>query len=396
MGTWGDGLIEGDGGYYKIYRNNTLVISEVKTEFSKEEYVFCSEDVHCSNYNCTTTYGATPTCNQGTKMCQCTCKDEDFKLKIELKTDAFPSDTNWTLTTSTGKTFNKTKFKANTKYVDEYCLVDGQNNFEIIDTWGDGLIVGDEGGYYKMYRDNTVVISEVKTAFSKQEYVFCSANDHCSDKSCTTGSTPTCNQGTKMCECICEDGNFKLNIELETDKFPQDEKHLNHLRQEWSLTTSTGETINKTKVKFYPNALYKDEYCLVDGNFTITDKFGDGLIEGEGGYYKIYTDSTLVISEENTEFSKEEYYFCSANDHCSDKSCTTGSTPTCNQGTKMCQCTCKDEEFKLKIELKTDAFPEDTDWTLTTSTGKTFNKTEFEFEANKLYKDEYCLVHGNF
>merc|ERR1712151_182488 len=253
-------------------------------------------------------------------MCECTCEDEEFKWKIELKTDDYPGDTNWTLTTSTGETINKNTFEADTLYIDEYCLVDGNftitvdgknnftnnstNNFTIIDIYDDDF----EGGYYKIYTDNTLVISEENTEFSKEEYYFCSTKNHCSHVNCTDAPA-FCNKGTKMCQCTCKDEEFKLKIELKTDKYPQD--------TDWTLTTSTGQIIAQ-KNTFEEYTEYVDEYCLVDGNFTITDKYGDGLNQGLGGYYNISVNNKLVISEVKTAFSKQEYVFCSVDDHCSD------------------------------------------------------------------------------
>jgi len=97
-----------------------------------------------------------------------------------------------------------------------------------------------------------------------------------------------CRAQDEFAPCVGTD--VKITVEFKTDNFPGESS--------WTISQTCGSGFSKSSDGFTEtNTVNIDNYCTSDGEFmfTITDSFGDGL--SNPGYYKIYKDDVLQMSE---------------------------------------------------------------------------------------------------
>ena len=209
------------------------------------------------------------------------CPAGEFELQIDIKTDDWPKDTDWTVTDSTGSLVMAggdydTNF---TVYSTTDCVPAGDYTFTITDSWANGMSAGGDG-YFKGYVNGELEFSGGGEFGVRDFRDFTGANP------CETDPPTT------PADCsACPVGEFKLQIDIMTDKFPRDTS--------WSVAYSTGSVVMsggdyETKFNLYS---YTD--CVQDGDYTfyIDDIFGDGICCNEGdGYFKGYVNGELEFS----------------------------------------------------------------------------------------------------
>lgn len=79
---------------------------------------------------------------------------------LTLITDNYGSETSWTLTDSSSSTlYSGSGYSSNTTYTESVCLDDGDYNFTINDSYGDGICCSYGSGSYNLVVDGTTVAS---------------------------------------------------------------------------------------------------------------------------------------------------------------------------------------------------------------------------------------------
>jgi hypothetical protein len=86
-------------------------------------------------------------------------------VTVELKTDDYPDETSWRITTVGGATLYQRNVFDNgqTVYRDDVCLQDTCYVFRLLDSYGDGFDSGPDG-YVKVFRDDSVILVRNTTA----------------------------------------------------------------------------------------------------------------------------------------------------------------------------------------------------------------------------------------
>jgi len=200
------------------------------------------------------------------------CPDE--YLEIHLLTDNFPYETSWTLTNKCSGEIQASvdaghyqgAFTANT---DLYCIPeDQQYEFEIFDSFGDGICCNGGVGRYRLKLKGEVVASGAE--FGSSEVA-------------TFGKCPPCT------------GDL-IDIVVLTDNWPGDTA--------WTLKNQgTGEIKASVLAGDYTegNSEKSHSYCFTEDDqkyeFEITDEFEDGICCFEGdGRYQVSLNGVIVSS----------------------------------------------------------------------------------------------------
>merc|ERR1712194_855767 len=209
------------------------------------------------------------------------CPESESEIKLELKTDFYVPESAWSVKNSAGVTVIERASNhypsANTDYSENYCITPGEYEFEITDSYGDGICCSYGSGYYKMYEGSTLLIEGGQFTHSEK-------------KSFTVGPAFS-----------CPESESEIKLELKTDFYVPESA--------WSVKNSAGVTVIERASNHYPSANtdYSENYCITPGEyvFEITDSWGDGICcVGGNGYYKMYEGSTLLI--EGGQFTHSE------------------------------------------------------------------------------------------
>jgi len=198
-------------------------------------------------------------------------------IKVDIKTDIYPRETSWTLTDMSsgdqiaagGGYTSMEKLYSTTKVVPEVSCF----QFEILDSYGDGVCCGQGDGYYQVYIDNSLKIEGGQ--FGKEE-------------------TKT------FGECGGEGGTI-IKVDIKTDIYPYETS--------WTLTDmSSGNQIAAGGGYTEAEKLYSTTKVVPVVScfqFEILDSYGDGICCEQGdGYYEVHVDNSLKIS--GGQFKKEE------------------------------------------------------------------------------------------
>ena len=161
-----------------------------------------------------------------------------------------------------------------------------------------------------------------------------------------------------------------LTLEVQTDEYPGD--------LSWYLAEATGDgtKVEQREAGSYTAAstMTTESFCLPNGDyvFNITDAYGDGMVyNGAAGFYMLYTSDGLhTLAWHSGEFGSEV---------------TALSLPITKRDSNCVQ-----------IEVLTDAYPEDSAWTLEDADGNLIGqRSAGSFtESHALYLDELCLPDG--
>jgi len=248
----------------------------------------------------------------------------------------------------------------------------------------------------------------------------------------TTPSTPpSCNPTsssvpTLFPDCSCEPGEFKFELELKTDFYPNETS--------WQIQDVNGGIFAQNPEYSEHFEIFIHDYCLPAGcyNFVIYDSFGDGLccgyynddffldyfgvedIDDFDGYYK---GSVYGWKEA---FDGGEFVFQAIENFCGEDLCpfathypsTSPSTtsrpsitistspsliPTSSSKPTFRDYSCGVGEFKFQLELKTDGRPQETSWQILDENGdiRYTNETAYNWnDSLTTFNDEYCLPVG--
>lgn len=178
----------------------------------------------------------------------------------------------------------------------------------------------------------------------------------------------------------CPSGQFAFDLELQTDNFGYETR--------WKIKSEASDsTVAKSIGLLRSNNFYQHDYCFDDGcyDFTITDAWNDGICCTYGqGYYKGYLYGN---TEGEPEFSGGE--FTSSRTH---RFCGRGSSPSAPTQSPTQQ-NCPSNETKIKINLLTDRFPQETSFTLE-GPGNNLLYDEKTFDKNTQYNYDRCFPVG--
>jgi hypothetical protein len=300
--------------------------------------------------------------------CPVGCDDTEADLTIVL--DNYPGETTWTLKNASGTTlYSGGPYSGAGSTVSEtFCLVDGCYDFQINDSYGDGICCGYGQGSYDITVNGQSEASG--GAFGSSELTnFCvggGAGPTCTDgvqngnetgvdcggpdcpacPSCTDGvqngnetgvdcggpdcpACPTCNDGIQngnetgvdcggpdcpACPVGCDDTEADLTIVL--DNYPGETT--------WTLKNASGTTLYSGGPYSGAGSTVSETFCLVDGcyDFQINDSYGDGICCGYGqGSYDITVNGQSEASG-GAFGSSELTNFCVGG----------GAGPTCTDG----------------------------------------------------------------
>jgi len=248
---------------------------------------------------------------------------------------------------------------------------------------------------------------------------------------------PTSSSAPTFYDCSCGVGEFKLELELKTNFYPEETS--------WKVKDENGEILvsesgyggQKDWLK-----IFNYEYCLPVGchDFVIDDSRGDGICCWSGsydddfdGYYKASLYGRKEVFNGGDFENQAIENFC-GEDVCpfathypstspsasSPPSISSSSTPSrtpsispslvpstspsvssiptsSSAPTTFPDCSCGVGEFKFELELRTDEWPTDTSWKIEDGNGEILHsESEYHWrdEKFKIFNYEYCLPVG--
>jgi len=214
------------------------------------------------------------------------CKlDSQVKVRLELQTDTFPSDTSWEFL---DRSRNATLMKAsNTKYsslnldIREVCLDRGEYEYTLYDTFGDGLCCNHGRGYYKIFyqRDDgswQLVVAGSQFESTEVHHIFI--------------------QDGRDFQLTCKPPQKKITFEIFTDQYGNDTS--------WEFKQLGGPIIATNERVYGAREVDSRDFCVDDSSLyelTIYDDYGDGMCCHYGkGHYKIIIDSDETLSGKET------------------------------------------------------------------------------------------------
>eukprot|EP00804_Cyclotella_cryptica_P013380 CCRYP_005146-RB/>CCRYP_005146-RB protein AED:0.04 eAED:0.04 QI:324/1/1/1/1/1/6/398/899 len=206
------------------------------------------------------------------------CSRSQNRIRIELLTDGFPSDTSWVFRTK-GEGHNRSdalllrskKYdKVSQSDVHEICLDHGTYEFIIKDEFSDGLCCQHGDGYYKISARSSSD-DEWKIVLAGAEFI--TKEIHHTFAVQKSGEV----------ELVCDYPKRKITIEIQTDNFGEDTS--------WQFRDRSGTVVARNERKYGRNEKDSRDLCLEDKSlyeFVVYDTYGDGMCCQFGkGYYKI-------------------------------------------------------------------------------------------------------------
>ena len=244
----------------------------------------------------------TPTSNND----QCPVNQELFTL--ELTTDNFGGETEWSLTeTSLGTELKKATrgtYAAKTDYTDGLCLQQGKSyKFTITDSFGDGICCKYGNGKFIGKLKGNVIFQG--GSFTKEwSQTFTVGNPATPTPAPVPSPTkqptpsptkpptkqPTPSPTTKPPTNAPVPQTSSIVVEIQTDYWAGETT--------WRLYSSSGQQLMEKSGYNTRFTTYVEAPIFVNKNqcvtFTILDTFGDGLIVGAMGGYKVKVDGVVV------------------------------------------------------------------------------------------------------
>lgn len=246
-----------------------------------------------------------------------TC-DGGSTFELNLKTDIYGGETTWTLSeqVSDNEVASGGPYESGfeTEYVETECINAGCYNFDIFDSFGDGICCGyGEGSYSISVNEN--VVGEGGEFGISESTEFC------------TG--PTISPSPTNSPTTCDVNNFELS--LNTDDYGSETT--------WTLNEQDSGDLVLSGGGYSSNTVYAVETCLNPGcyEFVIFDTYGDGLTYG-GGSYSVSIGGVVVVEGGDFGFS-ESTEFCTTSEICEDAQALIayqGNAYTCAQAAQEC------------------------------------------------------------
>ncbi len=111
------------------------------------------------------------------------CAPGYSQIRIELMTDNYPTETAYTVKDQNGTVlYSFAPSLAYTLYVDSFCVVTGSClNFEITDTYGDGICCTYGNGYYNLFLDGALMATGGSFLHSEKHHINCPPGTSCDD-----------------------------------------------------------------------------------------------------------------------------------------------------------------------------------------------------------------------
>lgn len=135
----------------------------------------------------------------------CKCAEDEMRVTVDLKTDTYPKETNWTISTCDGVELGMGSYKnSESQHTDSICVADYRAyRFQIYDTHGDGICCSYGQGNYQISIDGTQVVSATGDFGSSEAH---DLNGVCSENIVVSEPPIKCSSITRKQECggICE------------------------------------------------------------------------------------------------------------------------------------------------------------------------------------------------
>jgi len=258
-------------------------------------------------------------------------------VEIDVLTDWYPEETNWTLFDNCGLGIVKSRgdFENDFNlYKDSYCLPSLPYTFTIFDSYGDGFCCG---GYYTVRYDGVEVVSGVD--FDYDDTIQIGVNKECPTNAPTISEAPSAIPSTSVAPSFSAapsvsptfkpskapsqaaapcDGVY-VEIDVLTDWYPEETN--------WTLFDNCGLGIVKNQGDFENDFnLYRDSFCIpsLPYTFTIFDSFGDGICCG--GNYAVRYDEVEVVF--GGEFNYTDSTQINLNQECPTNASSTSAAPS--------------------------------------------------------------------
>jgi len=230
-------------------------------------------------------------------------------VKVEVKTDKYGSETNWTLTDDNDNQIGFRKFLINRYETESIVCLPAESNcytWTLGDRYGDGMCHGSVCGGYKLTLNGETTLFEdsAPKGFKERVETFCSGPT----EPPTNAPTPVPGCGGK--------GHLEYKVELKTDNYGGDTtigtyKLLDNQElgeKVFSATDFSSQTVYTVPEEGHNSMCLEENECYI---FALDDSYGDGMASGEDGYFKIFLGGEEIAHVLGNSFKTyAEHMFC--------------------------------------------------------------------------------------
>ncbi|GFH49990.1 hypothetical protein CTEN210_06468 [Chaetoceros tenuissimus] len=273
----------------------------------------------------------------------CRCAPDEVRFSINLVTDNYPQETEWTISTCDGDEMIQGSYASkNTEHSDSYCLAGDQAyTFEIIDTYGDGICCGYGGGNYALYVEGLEVFRSEGT-FGSSEVT--KVNGDCTASLASPSISPV------------------ASLVTDETSVPSFSSHMP------SLILSNSPSLNKSGLpSSIPTSLPSNEYTKLP---SLTPSNSPSLQNSNEPSSSPFGGFTLMeikpLQAQPCSYGKETF-----------------------NGEVVCRCA--PDEVRFSVNLVTDNYPQETKWTLSTCEGDEILQSSYA-SRNTEHNDSYCIA----
>ncbi len=197
--------------------------------------------------------------------------------QINLTTDNYGSETNWSIANSSGtEVATGSGYGNNESTTADLCLEEDTYTFTINDTYGDGICCSFGNGSYSITVDGSEVASGAQfTSSESKSFSVPAGSTGGGSGGGSTGGSCTATTGT---------------LTLVTDNYGSETS--------WNITNNAGTEVANGS-GYSSNQTYSENVCLDDDTYTLTvlDAYGDGICCSTGnGSYSLAMDGTVVAN----------------------------------------------------------------------------------------------------
>jgi len=203
-----------------------------------------------------------------------TCQSGELATQVYVKTDAWPEENSWEITSSAGTEEGPTFLNPNTPYTSNLCLdANVCHTFTITDSFEDGIL---PDGTFSVKVNNNVKLENDGSLWTTQTVKFGQCDE----------TTPCPNQKQA-----------KVNVYLKTDNYGEETSFKIKMRK----NNGKFKTVfTKAKGTFDSSSEYNFSKCLRKNKcykLVMIDSYGDGLCcaDGEGTYSATWKGSSIGV-----------------------------------------------------------------------------------------------------
>ena len=322
------------------------------------------------------------------------CHSTESRLSVNVKTDSFPYETSWYITSFDGQQlilqsdefvlpgtiYRKSKCISRTE-----CYI-----FTILDTYGDGILYD---GIYSVRFDGSSELNPMVPFSFEQIFLI---------GDCQSYTLPPTPNPTPQLESThaptpqlepCHISQKRVSVSVYTDTYPEE----NH----WEIRTVSGVLKLGSQPFTEPDSRYTKSICLRKKQclvFTIYDDFGDGLTS-EKGYSVKWDDEELNPIDQPFEFEQSLYiggaYWCESYTLWPTEAPTKSHWPTFRpltySPTSVPEPCVGDLFSRITVIVVTDQFPNETSWEIEDSYGNILLESEPYLISDYRYVKSACL-----